>query len=139
MTFWRLHYHLIWATHDRQPSITQAREKLMYGVFYQKSKELGFFIHAAGNVDDHVHLVVSIPPQIAVAECVRQLKGASSYAINHHVESDGQFKWQGGYAALTISESMLETVIAYVSKQKEHHQHHLLDAIYEQIDEHRAV
>ncbi|HWP93097.1 MAG TPA: IS200/IS605 family transposase [Thermodesulfobacteriota bacterium] len=83
MTYWRLHYHLIWSTYDRQPTLTGEREKMFYGVLYRKAEELGLKIHAAGNVDDHVHIVVSIPPKVSVSECVRQIKGASSYAINH--------------------------------------------------------
>ena len=74
MTYWRLHYHLIWATQDREPTITLEREKLFYGVLYKKGEELGLKIHAAGNIDEHVHVVLSIPPKIAVADGVRHSK-----------------------------------------------------------------
>ena len=121
MTYWRLHYHLIWSTQDRQPALTAEREKMFYGVLYRKAAELGVKIHAAGNVEDHVHIVASIPPKLAVAEFVRHLKGASAYAINHMPDSDGQFKWQSGYGALSIGERSLETVMAYAARQKEHH------------------
>jgi REP element-mobilizing transposase RayT len=83
MTYWRLHYHLIRATFEREPSITPEREKVFYGVLYGKGKELALKIHAAGNIEDHIHVVVSIPPKLAVADCVRHLKGANAYAINH--------------------------------------------------------
>ena len=134
MTHWRLHYHIIWSTQDRQPIITPEREKVMYGVIYGKSDELGLTIHAAGNVEDHVHIVLSIPPKIAVADCVRHLKGASAFAINHMDGSDGQFKWQSGYGALTIGERSLETVMAYVASQKEHHKAQNMIAIFENMD-----
>lgn len=78
MIYWRLHYHLIWATHEREPSLTLKAEKIFYGVLYSKGQELGLKIHAAGNVENHVHIVASVPPKLAVAECVRQLKGASA-------------------------------------------------------------
>ena len=94
MTYWRLHYHIIWATFQRQPSITPEREKMFYGVLYQKGKELDLKIHAGGNTEDHVHIVVSIPPKLAVADCVRHLKGTSAFAINHMDGSDGQFQWE---------------------------------------------
>jgi putative transposase len=54
---------------------------------------LGLKIHAAGNVEDHVHAVVSIPPKMSVAECVRHLKSASAYAIIHMAGHADQFKW----------------------------------------------
>ena len=135
MTYWRLHYHLIWSTQDREPSLTAERERMFYGVLYKKGEELGLKIHAAGNVEDHVHVVVSIPPKMSVADCVRHLKGASAFAINHMNGSDGQFKWQAGYGALSIGERSLETVMAYAAGQKEHHQGNTTIAIYERMDE----
>jgi putative transposase len=135
MTYWRLHYHLIWATHDREQSITPEREKMFYGVLYQKAKDLNLKIHAAGNIEDHVHVVLSIPPKIAVADSVRHIKGTSAFAINHMDGSDGKFKWQGGYGALSVGERSLEKVMEYATKQKEHHRENKLIAVYERIDE----
>lgn len=135
MTYWRLHYHLIWSTENRQPTITPEREKMIYGVFYRKAEELGLKIHAAGNVEDHIHVVISIPPKISVADCVRHLKGASAHAVNRMAGSDGQFKWQGGYGALSIGERSLETVMAYAARQKEHHRQKSTLGIYERIDD----
>jgi putative transposase len=135
MTYWRLHYHLIWSTFGREPSITLEREKLFYGVLYKKGKELDLKIHSAGNVDDHVHVVISIPPKFAVADCVRHLKGASAYAINHMEDTDGKFKWQEGYGALTVGEGSLENVMAYAANRKQHHMDRSIVPIYEKIDE----
>ena len=135
MTYWRLHYHIIWATFERQPTLVGEREKMFYGVIYQKAKELDLKIHSAGNVDNHVHIVLSIPPKIAVADCVRHLKGASAYAINHMDGSDGQFKWQEGYGALSVGERSLETVMAYAANQKQHHKDCTTNDVYERMDE----
>jgi putative transposase len=134
MAYWRLHYHIIWATQDRQPWLIQQRETVFYGVVYDKAKDLSIKIHAAGNVEDHIHLALSIPPQLSISECVKHIKGASSYAINHMAGSDGLFKWQQGYGALTIGERSLPDAIAYVSKQKEHHLNQSVQKIFEYID-----
>ena len=135
MTYWRLHYHIIWSTMDRQPILTTQLEKIFYGVIYGKAEELGLKIHAAGNMEDHVHIVVSIPPKIAVADCVRHLKGASAYAINHMDGSDSQFKWQAGYGALAVGERSLETVMEYAARQKEHHKAGAMIATFERMNE----
>jgi REP element-mobilizing transposase RayT len=135
MTYWRLHYHLIWATFDRQPALDLGREKVFYGVLYQKAKELDLIIHAAGNVDDHVHIVVSIPPKMAVADCVRHMKGASARAINALPGNTGKFKWQEGYGALTIDELSLDRVMKYVAKQKEHHKERTILQQYEKLND----
>jgi putative transposase len=135
MTYWRLHYHLIWATFERQPSITPERERMIYRVIYRKADELGLKVHAAGNVGDHIHVVVSIPPKLAVAECIKHFKGSSAYAVNHIASSDGTFKWQEGYGALSIGEGSLEKVKAYAARQKEHHHDKSLVELYEKMDE----
>jgi putative transposase len=135
MTYWRLHYHLIWGTFERQPAITPEREKMIYGVLYRKADELDLKIHAAGNVDDHIHVVISIPQKISVADCVRHLKGASAYAINKMPDSDGDFKWQEGYGALSIGERSLERVMAYAARQKEHHRDRSVHLVFERVDE----
>jgi putative transposase len=135
MTYWRLHYHLIWATFERQPSLTPEREKMLYGVVFQKGKDLDLKIHAAGNSSDHVHIVISIPPKLAVADCIKHLKGASAFAINHMEGSDGEFKWQEGYGALTLGKRSLDSVMAYAARQKEHHKEKTEITFYERINE----
>lgn len=135
MTYWRLHYHLIWATFERQPTLTLEREKVFYGVLYRKAEELEMKIHAAGNVDDHVHVVLSIPPKLAVADCVKHIKGASAFAINHMPNTVEKIKWQEGYGALSVGERSLETVMAYAANQKQHHKERNLLSVYERIDE----
>jgi REP-associated tyrosine transposase len=86
-------------------------------------------------MEDHAHEVASIPPKLAVAGCVRHFKGASAFAINHMPGSDGQFKWQGGYGALTVAERSLEIVMEYAAKQKEHHHASRIVEVYEGLDE----
>ncbi|MFZ5809303.1 MAG: IS200/IS605 family transposase [Chloroflexota bacterium] len=135
MTYWRLHYHIIWSTQGRQPLLTAENEKIFYGVLYKKEKDLGLIIHAAGNVEDHVHIVVSIPPNLSIADCVRHIKGASAHAINQGRLSEDRFHWQEGYGVLTIGDRSLSTVMAYAARQKEHHSQNKLVDIYERIED----
>lgn len=135
MTYWRLHYHLIWGTFEREPTLSCEREKMFYDVIYKKAKELDLKVHSAGNVDDHVHIVLSIPPKLSVADCVHHLKGASAYAINHMNGTDTRFKWQEGYGALSVDENSLERVMAYAANQKKHHKDRSLMQAYEKVNE----
>ncbi len=135
MTYWRLHYHLIFGTLDRQPTLTPEREKLFYTILYRKAKELEVIIHAAGNVEDHVHIVLSIPPKLSVADCVRHIKGASAYAINLMPGNTEKFEWQRGYGVLSIGERSLPSVMEYAAKQKEHHRENRILTVYERDDE----
>jgi putative transposase len=135
VAYWRLHYHLVWTTYLRAPMIDAQREPIIHRVFHDKAKELGVLLHAFGNVEDHAHLVVSIPPKIAVADCVRHFKGASSYAVNQTLRGADQFKWQDGYGALSLGEEALATVAAYARNQKQHHREGTIIAMYERWSE----
>jgi putative transposase len=135
MTYWRLHYHLVWTTFERRPTLTVEREKVLHDALHEKAKGLEIKIHAFGNVNDHVHLVVSIPPKWALLDCLKQFKSASALAINHAPFSDRQFKWDEKYGALSISERSLVTIMAYASRQKEHHRAQTTLPIFEKIDE----
>jgi putative transposase len=135
MPFWRLHYHLVWATVARTALIDSVAERVIEQALYRKTRDLSITLHAVGNTEDHLHMVVSVPPKLALAEGLRQFKGASSYAVNHNIVRTPKFEWQDGYGALTIGGDALPSVVAYVRNQREHHRNHTMVATYERISE----
>ena len=108
---------------------------MFYVVLYNKAEELEVKIHAAGNVEDHAHVVASIPPKLSVADCIQRFKGASSFSINHMKDNEEEFKWQAGYGALTIGERSLDVVKEYAARQKEHHKENRIINVYERMEE----
>ena len=135
MPFWRIYYHLVWATKERAPMLTPQVERRLYPYLVAKAREVEARIYAANGWVDHVHLVVSIPPKVAVATFVKNLKGASSYDLNHTQHLSEQFNWQRGYGVFTLGESQLERAIAYVRNQKEHHTEQGVNNWLERVDE----
>jgi putative transposase len=130
MSYWRLFYHAVWSTKDRQPLIDPAWEKDLYGYLWGKATALECIPHAINGMPDHLHIVISIPPRLAIAAIIGQLKGASSHHINEHYPR-GTFAWQEEYSIFSISESALEKVAGYVHKQKQHHASHSVIDILE--------
>ena len=139
MAYWRLFYHVVWATHERQPLLTPDLEPELHRYLAGKTNALGGILHAVGNTSDHVHLVISIPPRMAVAAFVGALKGSSSYHINHLPGSERNFAWQGEYGVMSLGERSLQTVIEYVHGQKHHHKEHRLWAILERVADEDSV
>ncbi|HEX7594426.1 MAG TPA: transposase [Anaerolineae bacterium] len=113
----------------------ESLERQVYGTILGKAKELGIIIHAIGNVEDHIHVAASIPPKLAVADCIKHFKGASSHYVNHQPGASGGFGWQDGYGALTFGERAMEDVVAYVHNQKEHHRQKTARAPFERMTE----
>ena len=95
MPYWRLFYHIVWGTAGREPPIQAEFEAILHRVIVAKATELGAFVHAAGGTEDHVHLAVSVPPRMALADFVAQVKGNSSHYANHELSLPYPFKWQG--------------------------------------------
>jgi len=135
MTFWRLYYHLTWATKEREPFIQPEMEERLYGYTIRKAAEFGVYVYAVNGWFDHVHVVAAIPPKIAVADVVKHLKGSSSHDINHEMNLEYQFQWQRGYGALSIGEKQRTAAIEYVLRQKEHHQQQTANIWLERADE----
>jgi putative transposase len=76
---------------------------------------------AAGNADDHVHVVIQYPPRMAVATMVGRLKGASSRAAHvTGVMGCGEV-WQVGYWAESVGAEHIEPLLDYVTHQRAHH------------------
>jgi len=121
MAFWRTYYHLVWATKERQNLITADKETQLYNYIIGKADSLRCILHAIGGIENHIHLVVSIPPTLAVAEFVKRIKGSSSHYMNHELSSLSSFAWQNGYGVLSLGGKQLDTAVAYVKHQKEHH------------------
>jgi putative transposase len=135
MTFWRAYYHIIWTTKNRDPLIRPEMEERLFAYMVRKAAELDVWTYAINGWFDHVHLVVAIPPKIAIAEVVKHLKGASSFDINQNHDLDRQFLWQRGYGVLSLGESQRAVAEAYVRDQKEHHQQQTTNAWLEYVAE----
>src|SRR5215831_19451174 len=104
-----LHYHLIFSTKNRIPSITAELQPRLYeyigGIL---RAEQGRLI-SAGGMPDHVHLLLSLSREMAIAEAVRLIKSNSSKWIHETIPDQSTFAWQTGYGAFTVSYSHLET------------------------------
>jgi REP element-mobilizing transposase RayT len=75
---------------------------------------------AVGGMEDHAHLLLSLPSSLAIAAAMRQIKSGSS----RWMRESGQlpsFEWQEGYGAFSIGWAQVDTTVAYIGGQKEHH------------------
>jgi putative transposase len=77
-------------------------------------------------MSEHLHVVISIPPKLAVATLIGQLKGSSSHHVNERYMNSA-FAWQAEYGVLSFSERSLSRVVDYVKNQKKHHAENTLN------------
>ncbi|MEZ5993190.1 MAG: transposase [Planctomycetota bacterium] len=76
-------------------------------------------IHAGG-VEDHVHLLLGLPPKLAASDLMRGVKANSSLWIKERWAVEN-FAWQDGFSVFSVSPSKLKATIAYLDGQQSHH------------------
>ncbi|MEH1872333.1 IS200/IS605 family transposase [Nostoc sp.] len=129
--FTQLYLHYVWATWDRLPLITPDIQKLAYAVIIKECEKLKCTVIAVGGIEDHVHLLICFPVTISVSELIKQIKGSSSHFITHEVKPGDFFKWQGSYAAFTVSHDAIDNVANYIRNQATHHEHKSIISLWE--------
>lgn len=119
MSYTNLLYHLVYATKERAPLITAALRPRLHEYLGGTVRGLGGVALEINGVADHVHLLVKLPPTLALSDFLRELKANSSGWAKK--QTAGRFAWQSRYGAFTVSESQVERVRHYISHQEEHH------------------
>ncbi len=93
----------------------------LYRVISAKAQDFGSIVHAIGGTQDHIHLAVSVPPKVSLAEFIGAVKGNSSHFVNHVVQPGFQFNWQREYGVFSFGEKNLPLIVKYIHNQKQHH------------------
>ena len=127
----KLYYHVTWAVKNRLPLIVPTLKEPLYSYLSSKTMDFGGIAFAVGGVANHIHLVLSIPPNIAVAAFIGKLKGASSHWINHLERPEESFGWQDGYGVFSLHKDILDQVKAYVENQNQHHNEGTIIEVWE--------
>lgn len=137
MAYWRLYYHVVWSTKNRDPWIVDDFQALAENAMRNRLHTLGVLIHGIGIMPDHVHLALSIPPHRSISEIVGQSKGAASFLTRQQhaaPDDDTSFTWQTGYGVFSFSETALPGVLSYLANQKTHHETGTLWPGLERVD-----
>ena len=113
--------HFIFSTKDRDPWLDLDVRPRMHAYLATICRDLGGEAFRVGGVADHVHLVTTLPRTLSQAEMVEGIKKTSSKWIKSLAPKLGEFYWQRGYGAFSVSPSQLDAVLEYVESQEEHH------------------
>jgi putative transposase len=110
--------HCIFSTKDRRDLIPETLQEKLYAYLFGIAKNLRITIIAVGGTANHIHLLISLPPSLPLAEAIQKLKANSSRWLG---EQGMRFEWQKGYDAFSVSPSLLTTVQIYIRNQQQHH------------------
>jgi len=110
--------HVVFSTKERAKLISQDLQPRMWAYATGICNKLGILVHAIGGMEDHIHLLIRVPPTLALAKAVLTIKSNSSRWAG---EQRYKFAWQQGYAAFSVSTSIVPAVVRYIKNQEMHH------------------
>ncbi len=120
-TYTKLYYHIVFSTKNRGRFITSAIEDELHKYISGIVRGIGGVCLEINGTSDHIHILVILPPKIAVSDALREIKANSSKWVHESKPDLARFGWQDGYAAFTVSKSQVDSVRQYIRAQKSHH------------------
>ena len=120
-TYTHILYHVVFATKNRRRTLDKSRRDDLFRYIWGIVKNRDCHLYRIGGVEDHVHILTSLHPTVALADLIKDIKVASSKWIKEGNVFPEFESWQEGYAALTHSLPEKDRLIEYIKGQEEHH------------------
>ena len=117
----KIYLHIVFHVKTSSPKIDETHLGRVHSYIGQLINSTGCQTLCVGGVSDHVHVLCLLSRNETVAHLVEEIKRNSSRWIKTVSPDSREFSWQGGYAAFSVSQSVLEKSLDYVRHQKEHH------------------
>jgi REP element-mobilizing transposase RayT len=114
-------YHIVFSTKNRAPVLKRERRQDLFPYIWGITKNRRSHLYRIGGVEDHVHILSSLHPSVALADFVKDIKTGSALWIKEKSVFNNFSHWQEGYAAFTCSKPDLHDLIEYIKGQEEHH------------------
>jgi putative transposase len=117
-----IHLHLVWTTKYRKPVMVGEVANRVRDVIREECRREEVEIIRGHVSRDHVHLMVSIPPQVTISRLIQRLKGKSSHVLLAefvHLQRAfwGRHLWARGYFCCSSGNVTDEVVKAYIEGQ----------------------
>lgn len=121
-TYTDITYHIVFATKHRVRALDKVRRDDLFRFIWGVLKERHCHAYRIGGVEDHVHILTSLHPTVALADLVKEIKTASSGWIKGERAFPLFEHWQDGYGAFTVAAEARPALIDYIKCQEAHHQ-----------------
>ncbi len=120
---WDWKYHIVFVPKNRKRVLYGKVRKYLGSVFHELAGQRGSKIIEGHMVQDHVHMLIKIPPKYSVAEVVGYIKGKSAIAVARQFGDkkknfNGERLWARGYAVSTVGFEEAQ-IHAYIKHQEQ--------------------
>jgi putative transposase len=120
---WDCKYHGVFVPKCRKKALYGKIRKFLGPVFHELASQRRSQILEGHMVQDHVHMLIRIPPKYPVAEVIGYLKGKSAIAVARQFGArkrnfNGERFWARGYAVSTVGFEE-EQIRKYIRNQEQ--------------------
>jgi len=134
-SFKSIFYHLVFHTKNNEPYLEDfTLRKQIYHYIKNKCKKHEIILFEIGGIENHIHMLLYIPPKISISDAVKLIKGSSSYFVNQELIGEDTIYWQEGYGIFTISRERVSFIRKYIQNQEEHHKMGSIIEEFEKIE-----
>jgi putative transposase len=119
--FTNLLCHMVWSTKGRCNLLNDELRPALYGYVGGTLKHIDAHLVVGGGTENHIHFLVSYPPNRDVSKLINVIKSNSSRWIHETRPELRDFAWQEGYGGFSVSMSQRGRVEKYIRAQLEHH------------------
>ena len=121
MSYTQLMYHTVIRTKGSERTLSLNHSDDLYRYIWGIIKNKNSVLYSVNGMEDHVHILFSLHPAIALSDFMRDLKTETSKMLKRTIGFEQFTAWGEGYAALTYSLKDKDTVANYIKNQREHH------------------
>ena len=119
---WDCKYHVVFVPKYRKKAIYGNIREFLKRTFHELARQKGCEIISGNLVQDHVHMLIRIPPKYVVANVIGYLKGKSAIAIARQFNGrtrnfNGERFWARGYSVSTVGYDQ-ENIKVYIQNQE---------------------
>ena len=121
MAFVKIMVHAVWGTKNREPFLTKEIRGNVIDHIRQNARTKELFIDRINGYAEHLHCLMGLNADMSISKAMQLIKGESAFWINKEKITKLRFEWADEYFAVSVSESMLDKVRAYIDGQEKHH------------------
>jgi len=120
-TYKQILYHFVYSTKHREPTIIHDQKRRLFMYIHNLLSKKNCHLYRINGMEDHIHILTSVHPSIAVSSLIKDIKLASSEFILEEKLFPKFNGWQNGYGAFTETIKAKKRLINYIRNQEEHH------------------
>ncbi|PAW77929.1 MAG: transposase [Pedosphaera sp. Tous-C6FEB] len=120
-TFTQIYYHLVFSTKHRERVLERPGREEFFRYVWGIIRNQDAHLYRINAVEDHVHILTSLHPSVALADFIKDIKVASNEWIKAKRIFPRFTAWQEGYGAFTAAHADKDRLVDYIKGQEEHH------------------